>query len=424
MDILAMDGDGHVEEWEATWSDDYLEPAFRDRRPKVIETGEFEHDFIWEIDGERIRIGGSPSSKDGVVSTEYEKMAKWRGPHESGEFHSAEARLAVMDAENTYLSVNYPTLLLSWPIASDPALNAALTRSYNNWVADVSNQSPDRLKWVTAIDPRDPAEAVREMERTKKMGSVGVMVFGDYSDRALDDPSLECFWAAAQDLDMPVNVHPGTGARDAMKTYRNIAGDQFLMSVVRGFKTICGSGILDRYPKVKVSFLETGCTWVDFAVAVMDFTLDNVKDRLELGTIRRTQSHRGARPAGGDAAGVHQERPHLHRLRGRRRPAALHGEQVRDGLLGVRERHPARAPGAGLAELHLQPPGPHRRTEVAHPLEGHHGALRPACARGSGDQRLGPALRGSTLCAPARRRPRRRSALSLPPRTSRRPYAS
>ncbi|MYA51161.1 MAG: amidohydrolase family protein [Chloroflexi bacterium] len=286
MDILAMDGDGHVEEWEATWSDDYLEPEFRDRRPRVVETGEFEHDYIWDIAGERIRIGGSPSSKDGVVSTEYEKMAKWRGPHESGEFHSAEARLAVMDAENTYLSVNYPTLLLSWPIASDPALNAALTRSYNSWVADVSNQSPDRLKWVTAIDPRDPAEAVREMERTKKMGSVGVMVFGDYSDKALDDPSLECFWAAAQDLEMPVNVHPGTGARDAMKTYRNIAGDQFLMSVVRGFKTICGSGILDRYPKVKVSFLETGCTWVDFAVAVMDFTLDNVKDRLELGTIR------------------------------------------------------------------------------------------------------------------------------------------
>ena len=71
-----------------------------------------------------------------------------------------------------------------------------------------------------------------------------------------------------------------------MRTYRNIAGDQFLMSVVRGFKTVCGSGVLDRYPGVKVSFLETGCTWVDFAVAVMDFTLDNVKDRMEIGTIR------------------------------------------------------------------------------------------------------------------------------------------
>ena len=285
-DIQALDGDGHVEEWEATWSDEYLEPKYRDRRPKVIETGEFEHDYIWEIDGERIRVGGSPSSRDGVVSTEYELMAKWRGPHESGEFHSAEDRLAVMDAESTYLSVNYPTLLLHWPIVKDPDLIAGLTRSYNNWVADVSNQSPERLKWVTVIDPRDPSEAVREMERTKKMGSLGIMVFGDYGNKALDHPDFEPIWAAAQDLVLPVNVHPGMGAKDALKDWKNIAGDQFLTSVVRGFKTICGSGILDRYPKVKVSFLETGCTWVDFAVAVMDFTLDNVKDRMELGTIR------------------------------------------------------------------------------------------------------------------------------------------
>ena len=28
-EIQAYDGDGHVEEWEATFSDDYLEPRFR-----------------------------------------------------------------------------------------------------------------------------------------------------------------------------------------------------------------------------------------------------------------------------------------------------------------------------------------------------------------------------------------------------------
>ena len=46
MAIKALDGDGHVEEWEGTFSDDYLEPAFRDRRPMVVETGELEHDYI------------------------------------------------------------------------------------------------------------------------------------------------------------------------------------------------------------------------------------------------------------------------------------------------------------------------------------------------------------------------------------------
>ncbi len=285
--IKALDGDGHVEEWEATFSNDYLEPAFRDRRPKVVNTDESENHVTWQIDGKRLRGGGSPSSKGGVVSDEYKKMAKWRGPHESGEFHSAAARLAVMDAENTWLSVNYPTLLLRCPIAEDRALNAALTRAYNNWVADISNQAPDRLKWVTAVDPHDPHEAAREMVRTKEMGSVGVMVFGDYGPKGLDHPDLTPIWETANDIEMPVNVHPGMGALEAYKTWPNLAEEQFLVSVLRGFISVMSSGLLDRYPKVKVSFLETGCTWVDYAVSLMDFRLDNIKDRMKIGALRK-----------------------------------------------------------------------------------------------------------------------------------------
>jgi len=216
-------------------------------------------------------------------------MAKWRGPHESGEFHSAADRLAVMDAEDTWLSVNYPTLFLQWPVAKDRSLNQALTRAYNNWVADISNQAPDRLKWVTVIDAHDPQEAAREMLRTKEMGSVGVMVLGQYGAKALDHPDFTPIWATANDIGMPVNVHPGWGSLDAMRDYPGVAGDQFLTSVVRGFKTICASGLLDRFPNVKVSFLETGCTWVDYAVEVMDFELDNIRDRIKLGALRAEQ---------------------------------------------------------------------------------------------------------------------------------------
>ena len=284
--INAYDGDGHVEEWEETFSNKYLEPTFRDRRPKVIETGEYEHDYKWLIDDETFRIGGSPSSKNGIVSTEYVKMAKWRGPHESGEFHSAKDRLAVMDAEDTWISVNYPTLFLQWPISKDPKLNQALTRAYNNWVADISDQAPERLKWVTVVDAFDPQEAVREMVRTKAMGSLGVMVLGEYNEKGLDHEDFAPLWETAQDIGMPINVHPGTGALAAWEAFPSVAHDQFLMSVVRGFKTICSSGLLDRYPGVNVSFLETGCTWVDFAIEVMDFRLDNIRHRIQLDALR------------------------------------------------------------------------------------------------------------------------------------------
>jgi len=37
---------------------------------------------------------------------------------------------------------------------------------------------------------------------------------------------------------------------------------------------------------MKVSFLETGCTWVDFAVEVMDCTIDNIRERIERDALR------------------------------------------------------------------------------------------------------------------------------------------
>ena len=44
--------------------------------------------------------------------------------------------------------------------------------------------------------------------------------------------------------------------------------------------------MLDRYPNVRVSFQETGCAWIDFAIDVMDFDLNNLRYRMKLGALR------------------------------------------------------------------------------------------------------------------------------------------
>ena len=46
--MTVIDADAHVEEWAETFSDRYLDPAFRARRPEVIATETRVH---WLIDG-------------------------------------------------------------------------------------------------------------------------------------------------------------------------------------------------------------------------------------------------------------------------------------------------------------------------------------------------------------------------------------
>ena len=89
----AWDADGHVDEWEGTFADPYLDPEFKDRRPTVVNANPEGTYFSWNIPGRgAFRVGSSPSSKGGVNARENVRLARWRGTMESGEFRSAAAR--------------------------------------------------------------------------------------------------------------------------------------------------------------------------------------------------------------------------------------------------------------------------------------------------------------------------------------------
>ena len=273
--LLGWDADGHVHESEATFSNKYLDPQFRDRRPVVVETGTPE-DWVWIVDEKVYPRNAGPGgahggprvgSRNGVISQRYQATKPF-DPVESTEFHSAEARVRQMDKEHLAVQVNYPTMFLGWPLARNPALGCALARSYNNWMADISGQAPDRLKWVTVIDPGDPQEAAREIERTVEMGSVGVMLLGMVGNKHIDDPSMEPIWAAAAETGLPVALHVGFCCPALGELYG--AGDSlvvpFALTVLMGFQRVVSTGLLDRYPKLRVAFLEAGIGWVDFMV--------------------------------------------------------------------------------------------------------------------------------------------------------------
>ena len=280
--IKVYDSDSHVWEGEHTFADPYWDPAFANRRPMVVQsdpTGNlsFIIDSISfpQVTGPSIRIGGNPVSKDGVPSPSMrrhleQQPGKWNVETlESAELRTAAARLEQMDREHVAVEVNYPSMLLTWPLAYDNALGNVICRAYNSWIADVSGQAPDRLKWVTVINPGDPHEAAREIRRTKEMGSVGVMLLGMVGNKHIDDPSMEPVWATAAETELPVAVHIGFCCPGMDSLYDNVADVNtmpFVFSLLLGFQRVFASGLLDRYPNLRVGFLENGARWLDFMV--------------------------------------------------------------------------------------------------------------------------------------------------------------
>jgi predicted TIM-barrel fold metal-dependent hydrolase len=278
--INAYDCDSHVWEGDHTFSDKYWDQRYRGRRPLVVES-DVQGNLSFMVDslsfpritGPGPVLGGNPVSKQGVPSEQFVRsraVAAEKGHLDtlaSCELHTASDRVEQMDREHIAMQVNFPSLSLHWPYAQDPKIGCAMARAYNRWMADVSSEAPNRLKWVTLIDPADVDEAVREIQRSKEMGSAGLMLLGSYGKRHLDDPAFELIWATAAELDMPVAIHVGFSNEGLDEQYFTIFDSitiPFSFNLMLGFHAVMRSGLLDRYPKLRIGFMENGARWVDF----------------------------------------------------------------------------------------------------------------------------------------------------------------
>ena len=74
---------------------------------------------------------------------------------------------------------------------------------------------------------------------------------------------MEPVWRTVAELDMPVAVHPGfpcPALDNLFNTVFDCVTVSFVFSQLIGFHTIMRSGLLDRYPNLRVDFMENGAT--------------------------------------------------------------------------------------------------------------------------------------------------------------------
>ncbi len=269
-----IDADGHVNECPATFDDKYMDPVFRSRRPVIVGSSGM---YYWMI-GEQLvprragvgcnnfstpaRVDGQPTKHGALIE------GRNRDSLESQELTDLTARLEALDAEDIHLQVIYPTLFLAYPLTSDSALMTALCASYNRWMGDRTSGS-ERLKWAGVVNLEDVSGAVRGVYEAKSLGASAIMVLGTAGDHTLDHPSLLPFYEALAETDLTLGVHVGWSCPSLNNLYSDLYPSwltAFLMPVLMGFVAFMTGGLLDRFPNLRVVFLEAGCLWIPFVI--------------------------------------------------------------------------------------------------------------------------------------------------------------
>jgi predicted TIM-barrel fold metal-dependent hydrolase len=200
-------------------------------------------------------------------------------------------RVREMAVDGVSAEVLYPTLGLRLFALEDPALQEAGFRASNDYMAEYCSVSPERLWGVPLISTYNPDNSIRELERCAAMGLKGALLWQvPPEDLRFNTMHYERFWAACQEMEIPVNVHIVSGfdysrlpTKDlsTVELVRN-ASNTKLQSVMTTMFDLIFSGVFDRYPRLRVVFVENEIGWIPFALDQWDKYVKRFRKSREL----------------------------------------------------------------------------------------------------------------------------------------------
>jgi uncharacterized protein len=173
-----------------------------------------------------------------------------------------DGRISDMDA------VGIDVQVLS-PAASDfdklqPATANALARDTNDQLAATVRAHPRRFAAFATLALQDPEKAAAELQRCiRQLGFKGAMISGTIGGRFLDDTRFTPLFETAQDLDVPIYLHPAPPPQAVVDAYYSgLPGHlgYVLSTAGWGWHVETGmhclrliiSGVFDRFPRLKI----------------------------------------------------------------------------------------------------------------------------------------------------------------------------
>ncbi len=285
-----VDADGHILEPGRLWLDN-LEPQYRDRAMRISK-GEDQLEYL-EIEGEKSQVlnGGLLG---GLGALDEAVAERTKGGFKPGDLDwevcqipggtDPHARIEWNDAHGIDIALLYPSLGLNWQSECDDAeLAAAHCRVYNDWITDFCKPYPDRLVSIASISLMDVEAGVIEIKRAAKLGVKGVYLFPNptngipYGDRYYDP-----FWAECEDMGLPIGIHvSSTPEHVGHELYPSswTVNPWFFNVYFNGdcqlaFTSFFQGAVFDRFPKLSLGVVETGCGWMAHWLYLMDEKLD------------------------------------------------------------------------------------------------------------------------------------------------------
>ena len=289
--LKVIDADTHLVEVGDLWTS-RAPAALRDRVPHVEEV---EGEPTWVMEGTSLgpAFRGSVIARDGTkIDTVVARKEFLLDDIHQGAF-GVDARLEMMDEAGIWAQVVFPNNLglggQSVATATDDrALLNTCVEIYNDFGAEIQDESGGRLLPMAIMPAWDVGDCAREARRAHDLGFRGVNITADPSDQGAPDLAnrvWDTFWETCAELELPVHFHIGN-SDTAMSFYDKymwpsqtenmqwaIGGTMLFIGNARSVVNIICSGMLERHPTLQIVSVESGAGWVPFVLEALKYEM-------------------------------------------------------------------------------------------------------------------------------------------------------
>ncbi len=297
-DMFVVDADSH-------WS----EPAdlFTSRAPAHLKDRVPHHEQIdgermWVMDGVPIghAVAGAVIGADGQKAPAAESLSVWMVEEAHPGAYDPKVRIGVLDDFGIDAQVIFPSTIglggQSLGAVPDQDLCRISVEIYNDGMAEVQEQSANRLLPMPLMPAWNIDLCVAEAKRVAAMGARGVNMTSDPQDLGapdLADRAWDPFFATCAELHLPLHFHIGASVTgmtfygqyfwpsQAEGTKLAIGGSLLFIGNARVVTNLILAGTFDRHPDLQCVSVESGIGWIPFILETLDYEMfENAPDEL------------------------------------------------------------------------------------------------------------------------------------------------
>jgi predicted TIM-barrel fold metal-dependent hydrolase len=275
-DVQIVSVDDHVVEHGNVWLD-RVPAKFGDAIPRVVEVDGRE---MWRYEGRMYptiglnAVAGKDPKDFGMEPVRFDEMIPG--------CYDVAARVRDMDLDGVHAQMCFPSFPgfagSTFLNATDKDLAAACVSAWNDFILDEwSAAAPGRFVPMVLVPFWDVAASIAEIERVAAKGAKAI-TFTE-SPHGLGLPSYHSgHWdpmlAAAQDADLPLCLHFGSGGVPTFAPDAPFAVAIALFATNAQFATVdlLLSPVFHKFPRLRVALSEGGIGWIPYVLERTDYT--------------------------------------------------------------------------------------------------------------------------------------------------------